>query len=352
MLALAALTFFTSCSSDDDINEIPEETGDYANGIFVLNEGVFGNGNSTISFIDENMDSISHNIFYETNSGEALGDTGQSMNFYEDYAFIVVNVSNKIEVVDRYTFESIATIDEGLINPRYLTFNGGNAFVTNWGDGGDPDDDYIAVINLETLEIEENIAVAEGPEEILSEGTNLYVSHQGGWSFNNKVSVINVNDYNISELTVGDVPNSMIVEEGFLWVASSGFPSYSDEETAGKIQKIDLASNEIVQEYEFDAPTNHPGNLQIENGTVYYTMGGNVYAFSSSETTLPDSVFLELSEVNSLYGFNVNDGFIYAASSSTTNTGNGNLYIYDAASGSLVTSFETGINPNGVYFND
>lgn len=353
MMALAGLTFFTSCESEDDLPETPvEETGEFSNGIFVLNEGNFGSGNSTVSFIDDDMQEITHNIFGEQNSGAALGDTGQSMGIYEDLVFIVVNVSNKIEVVDRNTFERVATIDEGLENPRYIAFHGGNAYVTNWGDGNDPNDDYVAVIDGERLAIEETISVAEGPEKIIAEGRNLYVAHKGGYSFNDIISVIDANNYVVQEITVGDRPVSLEAEDGYLWVASSGIPSYAEEESAGKIQKIDLTSNEIVQEYEFEEPTDHPANLQIENGTIYYTLGGNVYTFTQNDTSLPESPSIELTQVASLYGFEVKDGLIYAASASMDNTGNGHLYIYDAGTGELVNSFETGINPNGVYFNN
>lgn len=354
MLAFAGFTFFASCESDDENlpDPIVEEPGTYSNGTFVLNEGNFGSGNSSISFIDEEMENITHNVFYEENEGEALGDTGQSMGFYEDYAVIVVNVSNKIEIVDRHTFESVETIDEGLENPRYIAFHGGDAYVTNWGDGNNPDDDYVAVIDMETLTLQETIEVGEGPEKIIAEGRNLYVAHKGGFSQNNIISVINTSNQIVQEITVGDVPNSMEVEDGYLWVASSGLPSYAGEETAGKIQQIDLTELEVVQEFNFENPTDHPSNLQIEEDTIYYTLGGMVYAFDETATSLPTSPFLELTEVASLYGFTVQNGRIYAASASADNTGNGHLYIYDLATGDLLNSFETGINPNGVYFND
>ncbi len=352
-LAFAGLTFFASCESDD--NDLPDpepgEPGAYANGIFVMNEGNFGSGNSSVSFVDEEMTGITHNIFYEENEGKALGDTGQSMGVFEDYVVIVVNGSKKVEIVNRNTFEVLATIDEGLENPRYVAFHGGEAYVTDWGDGSDPNDDFIAVIDMENFILQETIEVAEGPEKIIADGRTLYVAHKGGYNFNNIISVINTSNYIVREVEVGDVPNSMEIENGSLWVASGGFPYYAEEETAGKIQQIDLNEFEVVQEFTFENPTDHPSNLQVENNMVYYTLGGEVYAFEEDADALPESSFLELTEVASLYGFNVQDGLIYASSASADNTGNGNLYIYDAATGNLMHSFVTGINPNGVYFN-
>lgn len=351
-LVLIALSLFTSCQSDDDINNQPEPGGDYSNGIFILNEGNFGGGNSSVAFLDENHKEVSQDIFSEVNSGAALGDVAQSIGFYEDYAFIVVNVSNKIEVVNRNTFELVATIDEGLENPRYVAFGNGNAYVTNWGDGANPDDDFVAVIDTETFSITENIAVEEGPEAIVEANGDLYVAHLGGYSFNDKISVINASGNNVvNTITVGDRPNSLEVVNNSLWVATGGLPSYAAEETAGKILRIDLATGEIAEELNFPNEKDHPANLKIDNNTIYYTLNSDVYTFTAGNDELPVIPFLELNEVANLYAFEVKNGYIYAASANTDFTGNGNLYIYDTSNASLLDNFTVGINPNGIYFN-
>ena len=352
MLAVAAVTFFTSCESDDLPDTPDEETGEYTNGIFVLNEGNFNSGNSSVTFIDEDGN-VSNNVFTNENAGAALGDTGQSMGFYRNYAFIVLNVSNKIEVVDRNTFESIATIDTGLENPRYIAFSNGKAYVTNWGDGGDPSDDFVAVIDTEDFTISENIEVVDGPERIISEGGMVYVAHPGRATQNNKISVIDAGNESVIEvLTVGDVPNGLEIENGHLWVTSGGIPAWTEMETAGQISKIDLATLETVKEYNFPDATYHPGNLEIENGVVYYTLGNSVYTFNENEEVLPESEFLILEEVGILNGFEVRDSRIYAASMNTSYTGDGELVVYDANDGGLLDTFDVGINPNGIYFNE
>ncbi|MDT0676309.1 YncE family protein [Autumnicola musiva] len=355
ILALAAITFFTSCENDDDLNEIPVAEGDYANGIFILNEGVFNSGNSTVSFLDEETGTVVKDVFAAENSGAALGDTGQGMGFYEDYAFIVVNVSNTVEVVDRNSFETVATIDEGLQNPRHIAFTNRNAYVTNWGDGTNAEDDYVAVIDLENFTVSENISIEEGPEEIVEENGMLYIAQNGGYSVNNKITVIDASTNEVTEtITVGNRPGSMEIEDGYLWVAVAGMGSYPDPaaETAGKIVKIDLTSNEIASEFTFPNSTDHPANLDIENDKIYYTLGKSVYTFNETDTELPETAFAELTDVASLYGFEVENGNIYAASANADFTGDGDLFIYSTADGSLLNSYEVGINPNGVYFNE
>ncbi|MDT0686702.1 YncE family protein [Autumnicola psychrophila] len=351
--ALAVITFLTSCESDDDINGSSVPEGDYSNGIFILNEGVFNSGNSTVSFLDEETGTVIKDVFADENSGAALGDTGQTMGLYDDNAFVVMNVSNKIEVVDRSTFKSVATIDEGLQNPRYIAFAEGNAYVTNWGDSSNPDDDYVAVIDLESFIISETISVVKGPEEIVEESGMLYIAH--GNSANDKISVLDAATNEVTKtITVGVRPGSMEIEDGYLWVAVAGMGSYPDPdaESAGKIVKVDLSSHEIVAEMEFTNSTDHPGNLDLEDDMVYYTLGKTVYSFGEDAIALPETALAELTEVAFLYGLEVEDGVIYAASAKADFSSDGDLYLYSASDGSFIDSFEVGINPNGVYFND
>ena len=91
----------------------------------------------------------------------------------------MVNNSQTIEVVNRFTFELVGTINSGLLNPRYMVIEGGKGYVTNWGDGLNPDDDFVAIINLQSLTVESSISVPEGPEWIVNHQGIIYIAHQG-----------------------------------------------------------------------------------------------------------------------------------------------------------------------------
>ena len=347
---ITGIIFFTSCSTED--TPAPSENELYSEGILILNEGNFGQGNSTVSFLDPETDEVAHQIFKNANSGAVLGDTGQNIGFYEDHAFMVMNVSNTIEVVDRNTFLSIATIDSELQSPRYIAFSEGKAFVSNWGDGTNPNDDFIAVINAEDFSVETKIPVAEGPEKLILANGKIYVAHTGGYNISNKISVIDpVKNEFETEIPVGAVPNSLGLYNNYLWVLSGGKPSYSDDESAGILSKIDPGSNQVVQEITFSNATDHPANLDVVEGQFFYTMGNKVYSFTESAEMLPGTPVFEMEEVDYLYGFEAEDSKILAASASADFTGNGKLLVYDL-SGNVLNTFETGINPNGIYFNE
>ncbi|MFD2519044.1 YncE family protein [Salinimicrobium flavum] len=352
LLLLVLITGFLSCSTEDEPG-LPEKEGeDFSNGTFILNEGNYGSGNSSVSYLDPEMENITHTVFQNENEGLPLGDVAQSIGFFEDMAFVVLNVSNTIEVVDRKTFSRIATISTGLENPRFITFSEGKAFVTNWGDGYDPDDDFVRVIDARSFAVEGSVSVAEGPDRVVSENGKVYVAHVGGYNFNNIVSVINAATLNVEEtLMVGDQPESLLIQNGNLWVLASGLPAYTQNETAGRISKFDLSDLTSTKEYNFPNITDHPSKLRFDEGSLYYTVGKEVYSLDTSEEQLPDVPLFSMENVAVLYGFEVKDSRIFATSATTDFTGNGRLLIYDL-SGNLTGSFETGINPNGIYFNE
>lgn len=342
--------FLVSCGTDDDTSQLPENgPTTFDSGIFVLNEGNFGQGNTSVTHIDQQTGMVNHYIFEAVNE-IPLGDTATDMAFSGDHAFVVINVSNTIEVVNRNTFKSVATIDNNLNNPRKIAFLEGNLYVTNWGEGGDATDDYVAVFNTQNFELLTTISVEEGPEDIISTNGRIYVAHAGGWSFNNKVSVITGTEVH-KVIEVGQVPNSLAAVNGNLWVASAGLPDYAGE-TAGSISRINLSTLEVEKEYIFSEAGQHPANLTLYNDRIYYTLGGEVFSFSTQEDVLPTISDFTIEEVAYLYGFRIHNGKVYATSANPDFTGNGKLYVYDAAGGILLEQYETGINPNGIFFNE
>lgn len=329
---------------------MPEEEAEFKSGFFVLNEGNFGSSNASVSFLSSDMEEIQSNIFMNIN-GNGIGDTAQSIEMHENLAIIVVNVSNKLEIVNRYTFESLGTIDTGLKNPRYAEVVGDKIYVSNWGDGMDPGDDFVAVFDLSDFSFVKLIPVSEGPEKVLAANEKVFVAHKGGFSFNDIVSVVDTaSDEVEAEIEVGDMPNSMVIDGNDLWVLSGGKPSYADTETAGKLTNINIGSNQVIEEFDFPDNMVHPNNLSLEGNDVYLTIDRTLYKYDMIDMQ-PTAEF-DISEPAVVYGFEIENGKVYVASPNADFTGDGTLYIYDLAKGSLINQFSAGINPNGIYFND
>lgn len=347
ILALSLIVLSFSCSSDDDNNQPEASNNTYENGILVTNEGIYDQGNTSVSFVSNDFSSFEHHIFSNVN-GKPLGDTAQSIGFNGDLAYIVVYNSQKIEVVNRYTFQSVATIDSGFNNPRFITFLSGKGYVTNWGDGYNPADDYVAVINLDTHTVSAKIPVAEGPDRIVNNGTSIYVAHHGGFSQNNIVSVINPISEAITTIEVGDLPNSMIFDnQGSLYVLSEGIPSWTGNETGGQLSVINTNTNTISKSIVFGSEE-HPTNLSYDEASFYYYMGGAVYKLALGSSILPTTA--EIEDVNFNF-MNVQNDILYGVGAEDY-ISNGYLQSFDLSTNTLLNSKEVGINPNGIYFND
>ena len=342
MFALA-ITILSSCKKDN-INDI-SIPGNYEDGYFITNEGNFGTGNGSISFVDE-YGTVENDVFASINSF-ALGDVVQSMSIINDHAYILVNNSSSIEVASVDSMISVAKIN--VSQPRYMAqVSDSKAYVTDWGING------VQVIDLATNTVSSTISCGAGPEGIAVGGAFAYVCNVGGWGLDNTITVINTdNDVVETTLTVGDKPNSVVIDvNGAVWVLTGGYTEYDADwnvvsETAGNLVKI--VDNTIEATYAF-AVGNHPEDLVINDaGTILYYSDGSwskaVYAFDITDTELSTTALIN----KSFYGLGCNDGYIYGTDA-VDFTQSGWSYKY-TADGSIIDSIQVGIIPGGYCFN-
>src|SRR5690606_22025040 len=155
---------------------------EYVDGILVLNEGGMGTSQGSVSYINAGGQ-VTNNIFQAANEVNELGDVAQGMVSDGEVTLIMLNGSSKVEVVDAKTFVSLVTIDEGVILPRYALIHEGKAYVTCWGN--DETGAYLAVIDMESYEVENTVSLSSGVEQIYEKDNKLYVLHMGGFNTNN-----------------------------------------------------------------------------------------------------------------------------------------------------------------------
>ena len=337
ILVLATLTMvtFSSCNNEDDFS-IFVPRGEYQSGLLISHEGNFEQGNASVAYVDNNLQTVEKTIFSNVN-GQPLGDTAQSMAFNGDFAYIILNVSNKIEVVDRYTFESVATIDTGLSNPRYMTFSNGKGYVTNWGDFTPDTDDYLAVIDLDENSVLSTIPTSYLPEEIIAFGNRIYVA-TGIFGMGNTVDVINtISDEVETSITVGTSPNSLQFDNsGDLWVLSSE-----------NLVEINTTSNQIVKTIDFPDTISSSSDLNYDNTSLYFYAEGSVYRIAQSSLEFPSETVLD--NVN-YYDMRVSNGFIFGLDAGDF-TNEGTLSVYSLIDDSEIANLSLDIAPGEVYFN-
>ncbi|MFP4042631.1 MAG: DUF5074 domain-containing protein [Bacteroidales bacterium] len=335
LLSLVILINFTSCE-DDSENDIKVE------GIYIVNEGQFGSNNGSISLLDPETYAVSNDYFYQQND-RALGDIVQGLSFSSNKGFIVVNNSQKMEIVDKETFETIDVI-ENLSYPRqFLPVNDEKGYLTD-GSSADESNGHVLVVDLESYEITDSIEVGKGPESMLMLNDKVFVTNAGGYSIGNSVSVINSNTNEVEEnIEVRDMPTDIVADKNNnVWVYSKG--NYETED-GGMLTKIQ-SSDYTTEEFEIGTIGSY-GNYLLsidgEKENLYYVGNAGVYKMNIEESSLPDEPVIEKLP----YGLEINpaNGDIYCLISNSESKGSVETYNKDYE---LTDSTEVGYNPNAI----
>jgi len=121
-LGILGTLIFASCSSESDIPELEQTRA------IVVNEGQFGYGTASLTTLST-FGQVEQDIFRRVN-GRPMGDVAQSMTRINDHYYVPLNNSNKIEVFDVKTFESIETMSINIKTiPMYIAHLGGDSIV-------------------------------------------------------------------------------------------------------------------------------------------------------------------------------------------------------------------------------
>jgi hypothetical protein len=201
----------------------PPQTGLYQKGIFVVNEGIFGQTSGTITFVDS-LGQVYQDVYQSVN-GRELGNVVQSMSHHRDRFYVVVNNSNRLAVLSDSNLVELQRI-EGLALPRYfLALNDTLAYVSEWGSDGLSGS--LALLHLPSGQVQRRIPLYKGPEQMLRHGERVLVAQVGGYDNDNKIAVIE-NHQLQATWTVGDNPNGLALDaQDQLWVLCGGKTVYT-----------------------------------------------------------------------------------------------------------------------------
>ena len=237
MLAL----IFSSCRDEHLIVYAEEEdTGQETVvsdivGMYVLCEGNMGSNKCTLDFLDlsGNTPTVHYwrNIYAERNPSvvKELGDVGNDIKIYGSRMWIVVNCSDKVEVVRADNCQRIGQVD--IPNCRNVVFDGPYAYVSS----------FVGPVNLDveaqigmvyqvdtlTLQVTQAVEVGYQPEEMAVIDGKLYVANSGGYIapiYDHTVSVVDLQTFKEErKIDVGvNLHRCRADKYGQLWVTSRG----------------------------------------------------------------------------------------------------------------------------------
>jgi DNA-binding beta-propeller fold protein YncE len=344
LLSLALSFLFVSCKKD---NADPQPVVSLENGVYILNQGNFTAGNASLSYFQNNGEKLYNDLFFDVNA-VPLGDVAQSITIDNSKAYIVVNNSGFIYVVDSKTVEYQAKIS-GLTSPRYMTIVSQNkAYVSDLYSTG------ISIVDISTNEVIGAIEVGRSTEEMKLIGSEVFVANWSGYGQtmrNDKILVVNTfHDQLVDSISVGLEPNSMVVDkEGYLWVLCSG--GYLNEEIP-TLWKIDAPNRHIIETLTFNDINTNPDNLEINGaGDSLFFLNHGVYKMALSDAHLPNHASIEEngSKLFLNLGIDPHNGNIYV-SDALDYSQNGYVYRYGPA-GNFIEQLEVGIIPGPFGFN-
>lgn len=187
---LSAGAALGACSSDDGDENWNNGAAEVLpkHRVFVLNEGIYGMNNATLTFYDPSSQRVVDDIYAVQNGGQKLGDTAQDLLAVGDEMYIVMNGSNYISRLSgagvelaRYGF----TEEQG--QPRYVAALGGKVYVTLYSGN-------VMRLDAKTLQPEKMVQVGNNPEQIVAKDGVLYCVNSG-WGADNRLSIIDTHTF-------------------------------------------------------------------------------------------------------------------------------------------------------------
>jgi YVTN family beta-propeller protein len=331
------LLLLTACVKDKPQPVVnPPVTVAAGKKVYIVNEGNFGSGNSSVSLFDPDGGTVVEN-YYAAQNGNSPGDVAQSMTGGNGKLYVVVNNSGKIVVCD----EALKKTGEigGLSSPRFmLPVSAAKAYVTDFKAGG------IHILNLGTATVTGSIACSGWTERMLTLLGKVYVTNM----FSNYVYVVDpANDVIEDSVFVGRGCGSIVSDKNDrLWALASGDAA---THSAGRLSCIDPLNKTVLSALEF--PAGHsPWNLTI-NGTkdALFFLDGDIYRMLISQEALPSQAFVAKGARN-FYGLGVSphNNVVYA-SDALDYTQRSVVYCFDET-GKETRSFKAGINAGYFFF--
>ncbi len=338
-----SLIFVTSCGKDETEDDPITSFGD---GIFVVNTESEVSEKSSVSYYDRTRDEVANDIYLKKNSVPIPKEL-YSMSVFDGKGYLILAGVGKIIVVDPISMEMLATIDGFDIPHHFLPIGNNKAYVSDWGNDGVTGS--VKIVDLVGNSIIGTIPTRRGPEHLLKQGNNVYISMTGGFFVDSVVTVINTaTDQIVKNIDVELVPSSMQLDKnGDIWVLCRGLIDFQNPNNSRQGELIKLVDDEIELSITVASAAS---DLVINNSKdVLYFLNPIASSWTwehpIASTTLATVPFIDI-PVNHL-GYDPETNLLIGADIGNTQQ-NGELVLFDS-NGKEETRFEVGILPTNFW---
>lgn len=287
---LLLVSYTISCRKDDTVVPpvtTPVDTAKISvvKGFYLLNEANMGSNKASIDYYDYTTGNYNKNIYPTANPGvvKELGDVGNDIRVYGSKLYAVINVSNKVEVMDVKTAKRLGQID--IPNCRYITFANGKAYVSAYTGPVSIDPNaplgLVAEIDTASLAITREVTVGYQPEELAIVDNKIYVANSGGYrppNYDSTISVIDISSFReLKKINVAINLHRLKADRyGHLIVTSRG--DYYN--TPSKVFVVDTKTEAVIHRFDIAG-----SNLAVAGDTAFLYGSEFNYNTGSFEVT-------------------------------------------------------------------
>ncbi len=345
--AVLLLSFLSCKPPQQHDDEIP----DNIQGAFlVLNEGLFQNNNSSITYFNWYSHQNSSRLFEQKN-GLGLGDTGNDIGIYGEKIYVLMNNSHVMHVLHRRTgklLEQIHFIENNIgASPRQLTFHEGNVYVSAFNG-------FLYKLDTTNFNQFEKLQLGVNPDQMLLAGNELWISNSGGLvpEGDSTISVVALSDFSeLARIPVGRNPGSMAYDGSSVYVVSRG-DYVSIPSRLVKVNSVER-TDEKSELLSITGVRYFDGKLYAL-GYDYNSVVSSLYEIDRTSFSLVSQNLIQNLSIQTLYGFqklNVLGQSVYALLDAKQFIHQGKVMITDENFQTLF-SFTVGLNPTKIVFNE
>ncbi len=238
IIFLLAMFFLFSCNEEKIINDV------VLGQKFII---AVDSANPKLMTYDTKDGVISNDIYYEVNSKSLQGNISK-ISEYGGMLFLLMPSEYKIEIIDKFTFLSLATIDfsDELLEPTDICFaNATDAYVCHGNDS------TLSLVDIYNLEIARRIVVGKNPVSIACAGNQIFVANQG----DNTVSIVDSRTHKQEAvIKVNTAPSLVAVnnenDKALIISLGQGKLKSGQTKTAAKATFIDVNTRTITSDLE------------------------------------------------------------------------------------------------------
>jgi YVTN family beta-propeller protein len=215
-----------------------------ARGLYVANQGFYGQSNASLTYYDLESFTSYDDVFKSVN-GRNLGDVANQVVLRGERGYVVINNSDRIEIFSTTDVRSLGSValPTGSSPCEMAMVDDSVGLVTNLYDNS------VSVLDLKRAQVIRRIPVGNNPEGIAIAGGKAVVANSG-FGVGTTASIITVGQWTGSRTVhVGDNPQEVVAgADGSVYVLCTGsYGDFSDpnDDTPSSIFIIDPVSETV-----------------------------------------------------------------------------------------------------------